>query len=95
MSTAKAKPPERVSRRRRAARARTSGRARRCGLLFPPIAHYGVRVGLPYRHAGRSWNLSKYGDHCVRSKDTLLLLELSNEAIGWVFQGFESSTRCL
>jgi hypothetical protein len=37
---------------------------------FPPIAHYGVRVGLPYRHAGRSWNLSKYDDHCVRSKDT-------------------------
>ena len=35
MSTAKAKPPERVSRRRRAARAQTSGRARRCDLLSP------------------------------------------------------------
>jgi hypothetical protein len=70
MSTAKAKPPERVSRRRRAARAQTSGRARRCDLLSPPIADYGVRVGLPYRRAGRSWNLSKYDDYCVRWKDT-------------------------
>ena len=37
---------------------------------FPPIAHYGVPVVLPYRRADRSWNLSEYDDHCVRWKDS-------------------------
>ena len=35
-----------------------------------------VPVGLPHRRAGRSWNLSKYDDDCVRWKRHLLLLEL-------------------
>jgi hypothetical protein len=77
MSTAKAKPPEWVSRRRRAARARTSGRARRCGLLSPRSPTTGsCRTAKP-----APWSLLEpvqiYDDHCVRWKVTLLLLELS------------------
>jgi hypothetical protein len=54
MSTAKSKPPERVSRRRRAARARTQRPSAAMWSPFPPIADYGVPVGLPYRRAGPS-----------------------------------------
>ena len=75
MSTAKAKPPERcqgVAGQREPRPAAERGDV----ISFPPIADYGVRVGLPYRRAGRSWNLSKYDDYCPMERH-LLLLELS------------------
>jgi hypothetical protein len=75
MSTAKAKPPERVSRCRRAARAQTSGRARRCNLLPPDRRLRGsCRTAVPARWS--LWNLSKYDDYCPMERH-LLPLELS------------------
>ena len=68
MSTAKAKP--RSGCQGVAAQREPRPAAERGDVVsFPPIADYGVPVGLPYRRAGRSWNLSKYDNYCVRWKD--------------------------
>jgi hypothetical protein len=56
MSTAKAIPRERESRRRRGNASPDQRQSAAMWSPFPPIAHYGVRVGLPYRRAGHSWN---------------------------------------
>ena len=46
-------------------------------LLPPPIPDYGVRVGLPDRRAGRSWNLFIYMTIIVSDGKTPVAVELS------------------